>query len=78
MSVSSGWLTGVRIQRSQEILILVSTLPSTMPLADVTRTFWQQCGDLGRDSAIDRTAADLKFVRLEKDSVQDLSWGQGV
>ena len=79
MDVVSGWLTGVRIQRSQEILILVSTLPSTMPLADVTRTLWQQCGGpLGEIPQLIELLAYLKFVRLENDSVVRTAVGDKV
>ena len=70
MSAVSGWLTGVRVQRSQEILILVSTLPSTMSLADLARNLWQRCGGpLGEIPQLIKLLADLRFVRLDKDSV---------
>jgi hypothetical protein len=79
MSVVSGWLTGIRIQRTQEILILVSTLPPTMPLADVTRALWQRCGGpLGEIPQLIELLADLKFVRLDKDSVVRTSAGDKV
>jgi len=79
MNVVSGWLTGVRIQRLQEILILVSTLPSTMPLSEVTRTLWHQCGGpLGEIPQLIELLAYLKFVRLENDSVVRTSVGDKV
>lgn len=79
MDVASGWLTGVRIQRSQEILVLISTLPSTMSLSEKMRTLWRRCG--GPLEEIDQLIVlltELKLVTRDKDIIARTSTGDKV
>ncbi|HET9281409.1 MAG TPA: DUF3883 domain-containing protein [Candidatus Angelobacter sp.] len=69
MSVASGWLTGVRMQRLQDILILLSTFPPGTSLSEMLRSLWQRCGGpLEEISQLVMLLADLKCVKLDKDA----------
>jgi hypothetical protein len=68
MGVASRWLTGIRMQRLQEVLVLLSTFPPTMSLPEVFRALWRRCGGpLEEISQLVTLLGELKFVKLDKE-----------